>query len=593
MVSRPIITRHAERTARQQYEEFLILQEEKLRREEQEHSQSLYQEEEQEPPVRVTSDDESQDIPLLLEAIEKRQFDIALERLREFPQEAGMTMLRTNNPSNLALHEACKHQPPLELVDALIGVNPGALCTKGQWGYLPLHFACCSRASPSVVARLIVKYPSATRTKDDHDGRLPLHLAAKWGADDQIIMALLTVYPKASTIRDTSGRTPMDHARSIPSSSIREAVLTALDRASILIAVSKAAMNKLAFESDYKLREIAQGYQDKMLTIKEKYDEDKKHAVALEVQLRKELWDEKERSNSLEKQVAKLQKQLEGRKKDVKEKDKLLQQISGLMKGEKSTATHSKPARKAARTQSIRQKNEITSEKPPTIDKSNEAKETPLSPREGLEDTRKWKEEQKQLARLALREWMPGDTRATQEEQRDPPPPGPSTGAPSPRSAAVAAAKEWLSNAHEAEDSSVEQYAHRFHKGLKSSSSLLNRSKSTPLSKAVLARHEVSRSSSSESRRTKTPTPTSSTRSGTAIRQKYVRPPQIITRRYSSSISSHKYTTRSTTGTSLDSRTSSTQAATPKVSNSSSTSKTSLARNRRRRRRDHCGTDST
>ena len=246
----------------------------------------------------------------LLEMIERREFDHVIDSVKARPAEAAMVLSGTSaahnsvmNQGNLALHEACKNQPSLELVNVLLEANEEAIRTKGQWGYLPLHFACASRASPEVVARLIVLFPPGTRTKDDHEGLLPLHIAAKWGASDEVIMALLTVHPRASTCLDSSGKIPMDHARLLSSPHVRESVMTALQRAPILCSVSKAAMSKLAFESDAKLREVVEVYQDRMTQVKDRYEQDKTNAVALEVQLRKELWDQKERSSALSEKI--------------------------------------------------------------------------------------------------------------------------------------------------------------------------------------------------------------------------------------------------------------------------------------------------
>ena len=354
-------------------------------------------------------------IPELLDLIERQQFDLVIARIKRDPSEASVILASASagahnsvmNQGNLALHEACKNQPPLDVIEALLDANEEAIKTKGQWGYLPLHFACCSRASPEVVAKLIVSYPSATRAKDDHEGTLPLHLAAKWGANDEVIMALLTVHPKASGVRDASGRTPIDHAKNLKSPHVRDSVMTALHRAPILCAVSKAAMNKLAHESDAKLREVVEVYQERMTQVKERYEQDKTTAVALEVQLRKELWDEKERSSVLSEKVAMLSHALDMKSRELDEKNQLLSQIQALIGSQLEESFH--------RQQQFDRK-----------------------------DT-----ERKELAKTAVREWVSTGSsvqtneQSIAEEERDPPP---TRRCPSPKSAAVATVKEWFSS---------------------------------------------------------------------------------------------------------------------------------------------------
>ena len=278
-----------------------------------------------------------QHIPQLLELIEMQRFSEVIERIKAKPSEATLTLSGHSgahnsimNQGNLALHEACKNQPPADLIHVLLEAHENALKTKGQWGYLPLHFACCSRAAPEVVAKLIIAYPSATRAKDDHEGTLPLHLAAKWGASDEVIMALLTVHPKASAARDMTGKTPIEHANLLSSPHVRDSVITALMRAPILCAVSKAAMHKMTYESEAKLREVVEVYQERMNRVKEKYEDDKNTTVSLEVQLRKELWDEKDRSSKLSEKLARLSHRLESKEQELLQKDKILQQIQGL-----------------------------------------------------------------------------------------------------------------------------------------------------------------------------------------------------------------------------------------------------------------------
>lgn len=309
---------------------------------------------------------------VLMDLIVRRRFAQAMQRVREVPSEAQLpwpldvpherAASASSGTTNLALHEACRHRAPVDLVRALLQAYGDAVSLPGDRGYLPLHFASCSGASPEVVAALIVAYPSATRNRDNPEGRLPLHLAAQWGADEEVIMALLMVHPRASTTRDASGKTPLDHARISSlgaglsrvttvacggSSNIYSrtngndsagggfsgdhSVVRALKRAPILIAVSKAAMHKVQYESEMQLKDAVSSYEERMLHVKKRYDQDKSIAVALEADLRKELWQERETNHELQNRIQQLELSLHRNEHELVDTQRVLQQIQRLM----------------------------------------------------------------------------------------------------------------------------------------------------------------------------------------------------------------------------------------------------------------------
>jgi hypothetical protein len=387
---------------------------------------------------------------MLLELIERKEFDKVVARVKSRPGEAMMTLSSLSgahnsvmNQGNLALHEACKNQPTVEVIDTLLEANEQGIRTKGQWGYLPLHFACASRASPEVVARLIIVFPSATRTKDDHEGTLPLHLAAKWGAADEVIMALLTIHPRASGVRDSSGKTPIDHARNLSSPHVRESVIAALQRAPILCAVSKAAMNKLAYESDAKLREVVEIYQERMSQVKDRYEQDKSNSLALEVQLRKELWEVKQRSAILEERMEQLSQMLQEREMELDAQDRVLRQIQGLVM---TTQQHHPSGQEQQESMDYRTSRDQRFSKPQRDPRGQyDNRNGRLSPQE---------QQEKEMAKSAVREWFSAETSQNRNDQpyenkRDlvqQDNSTPVTGGSSPRAAVVATVKEWFSS---------------------------------------------------------------------------------------------------------------------------------------------------
>jgi hypothetical protein len=78
--------------------------------------------------------------------------------------------------SMTALHFACRNQPPIDVINALLSI---ALVTV-QWpdtlGWLPIHCACACGAPTEVIKALAEAFPESKTTVDLH-GCTPLHLA--------------------------------------------------------------------------------------------------------------------------------------------------------------------------------------------------------------------------------------------------------------------------------------------------------------------------------------------------------------------------------------------------------------------------------
>lgn len=81
------------------------------------------------------------EVPEILELIESQSWTMIIRKLQDEPSDASIHIDSSTGQSNLAIHEACKHQPPVAVIDSLISANPSSVMTKGQWGYLPIHFA--------------------------------------------------------------------------------------------------------------------------------------------------------------------------------------------------------------------------------------------------------------------------------------------------------------------------------------------------------------------------------------------------------------------------------------------------------------------
>ena len=112
---------------------------------------------------------------------------------------------------NTALHIACRRQPPIDVIVALIRAYPAATELKTVDGMTPLHFACYCGASVDIIKILIEAGPESV-SKVDSRGRTPLHCAcAGFRTDDkhEILKALLDSNPNIVLDHDNMGRTSL------------------------------------------------------------------------------------------------------------------------------------------------------------------------------------------------------------------------------------------------------------------------------------------------------------------------------------------------------------------------------------------------
>jgi hypothetical protein len=210
---------------------------------------------------------------------------VAEEALSKASGDSG----RRSSEGQLALHEACKCKPPLDVVELLIDANISALKAKGQRGFTPLHWAVSQGASVDVVAKLINSYPPGTRMRDDILQVLPIHLAAKWGASEEVLMEILIAHPEGFYIRDGDCLTPLDYANRLSSESDREEMKRVLSHAPLLCKVSKAAQVRVAHEHDTKLRSIQEGHSTQVAEWDARYVQDKLKFKRVEQSLKLDL----------------------------------------------------------------------------------------------------------------------------------------------------------------------------------------------------------------------------------------------------------------------------------------------------------------
>ena len=253
---------------------------------------------------------------MVFDLIERRDWEGVNALVQSVPDVAsvicrfthGVACVSPSGPrGNLALHEACKHQAPIRIVNLILEANMDAVKSQGQFGYLPLHVSCSSGASLEVVARLIELYPAATRLRDELDEAMPIHLAAKWGASDDVLMEILTTHPEGSFMRDASGKTPMDYAKNLPNEEIRLASVCTLKAAPVLVAAAKAATRRVAHDQEIRMRGLKEAHAEFIRQLEEFHEIETTTFLEMELQFQNELAEEKERNIYLTEMVLEMQ----------------------------------------------------------------------------------------------------------------------------------------------------------------------------------------------------------------------------------------------------------------------------------------------
>jgi len=270
----------------------------------------------------------------LLDLVEENNWETLLYRVLKQPHIAHVkfTGRSTNSSSagNLILHETCKQNPPIDVVEALVEANDKAVTTKGNAGFLPFHYACAHGASIETIRFLYSLHPDAARAVDDDEGILPLHLACMTGTTkEDVYMCLLTSYPEGSMVRDDFGRLPVDYAKSIRSDSHRKIAIECLKRAKWL--EMSASQSRDRTESEYHRR--IKGYeQSQVQHLKMIEDVHKKQITKLEENLESQRNEATERSQDLEELDKHLQEmtdefreRVESMEKSTKTKNRKLQ----------------------------------------------------------------------------------------------------------------------------------------------------------------------------------------------------------------------------------------------------------------------------
>lgn len=111
----------------------------------------------------------------LMEAEESWQ--AVREWLQQHNDEQVIIAAEEQGESGLtALHFACRHAPPVDIIELLLSLAPNTSRVADNFGWLPIHYACASGSSPQVIRALTDAFPES-KTATDSSGRTPLHFA--------------------------------------------------------------------------------------------------------------------------------------------------------------------------------------------------------------------------------------------------------------------------------------------------------------------------------------------------------------------------------------------------------------------------------
>lgn len=121
----------------------------------------------------------------LYQAIEAKEWDFALVKLKEDPEQASVWIIRKESNNT----------------------------EKIRWKMLPMHAAVIFKAPAKLIKALIAAFPPCIKMVDDI-GMTPLHHGMKEGMDDEVMDILISNHPHALIDRDTKGMTPLDHTKS-------------------------------------------------------------------------------------------------------------------------------------------------------------------------------------------------------------------------------------------------------------------------------------------------------------------------------------------------------------------------------------------
>lgn len=248
---------------------------------------------------------EEQDMAVLFQLIESREWEGVISFCNQVPDSATVGRVYAEDVLNLPLHEVVKQpNPSLTVVNLLLQMYPEGIQKRGYQGNLPLHFACTNEnISIRIIQRLLEAYPAAARLRNDEDA-LPVHLACQYLTSLDSIMCILQVHPEGAYLRDADGFTALDYATGSDKATIEQ-------MAPVLVETAKAAADRKAEETNQKIKGIQEAHAEYIRQLSEREEESQNEMIQAQIDLQDELSSEKERNIVLAERIIDKERKLQ------------------------------------------------------------------------------------------------------------------------------------------------------------------------------------------------------------------------------------------------------------------------------------------
>ena len=181
----------------------------------------------------------------LYSLIEKRKWDEALQLLTSLEHYAALTQASTW---------------VVRREEGEAGATENGQ-RKLRWRLLPLHAALIFRGPLELIQALVKVYPGAARCRDDQ-GMTPAHLAFRNDAADDVVDVVLAAYLPAIAVQDRKGRDPLACA-------MGSSACTKKGRAKLLATYASAVR---AGERDGALVDASARHEAEMASLREEYE---------------------------------------------------------------------------------------------------------------------------------------------------------------------------------------------------------------------------------------------------------------------------------------------------------------------------------
>lgn len=112
-------------------------------------------------------------------------------------EEVRVAAQQVGDSNMTALHLACRHNPPADVIDVILSIAGETAQWQDQFAWLPIHYACAAGAETKVIQSLVSAYPES-RITVDRRGRTPLHFALGNSNPGYVVKTAVVVMLSAS-----------------------------------------------------------------------------------------------------------------------------------------------------------------------------------------------------------------------------------------------------------------------------------------------------------------------------------------------------------------------------------------------------------